>query len=170
MDVDYDSFDWGSWTPTEEATLLFAFDGAGRVLLIHKKRGLGKGKINGPGGRLEPGETALQAAVRETSEELCIDVADPQFCGKLYFQFTNGYKLLGHVFKAYQWAGEPTETDEARPEWFPVNAIPYDRMWADDRHWFPLLLEDRGFTGRFIFDDDTMLWKSIEAVPAGSRE
>ena len=36
MDVDYDSFDWGSWTPTEEATLLFAFDGAERVLLIHK--------------------------------------------------------------------------------------------------------------------------------------
>ncbi len=70
MNDDPDSFDWSTWTPTEEATLLFAFDGGGRVLLIHKKRGLGKGKINGPGGRLEAGETPVQAAVRETREEV----------------------------------------------------------------------------------------------------
>ena len=162
MNPDPDSFDWTTWTPTEKATLLFAFDGEGRVLLIHKKRGLGKGKINGPGGRLESGETPVQAAVRETVEEVGIEVADPQFCGTLQFHFTDGYNLTGYVFKAYSWTGNPIETDEALPEWFPVDNIPYNRMWADDSHWFPHLLSGRIFKGRFIFDGDTMLSKLVE--------
>lgn len=162
MSLDSDSFDWSHWTPTEEATLLFAFDGEGRVLLIHKKRGLGQGKINGPGGRLELGETPVQAAVRETEEEVGIVVGDPQFCGTLQFHFTDGYNLTGYVFKAYSWSGNPIETDEALPEWFSVDAIPYERMWADDRYWFPSLLVGRIFRGRFIFDGDTMLSNSVE--------
>lgn len=156
--------DWSAWSPTEVATLLFVFDAAGRVLLIHKKRGLGRGKINGPGGRLEPGETPVQAAVRETREELGIDVADPRFCGSLRFQFTDGYAILGHVFKATRWIGDPVETDEAVPEWFPVDAIPYDRMWEDDRHWFPLMLTGTPFSGRFVFDGETMLSMALEPV------
>src|SRR5262245_12205628 len=49
--------------PTQHATLLFVRD-AERVLLIRKKRGHGAGKINGPGGRVEAGESPLDAAVR----------------------------------------------------------------------------------------------------------
>jgi 8-oxo-dGTP diphosphatase len=49
--------DWSVWQPTERANLCFVTRGD-EVLLIHKKRGLGAGKINGPGGRIEPGETA----------------------------------------------------------------------------------------------------------------
>ena len=44
--------DWARWTPTERAALCFVVTG-GRVLLIRKKRGLGAGKVNGPGGRLD---------------------------------------------------------------------------------------------------------------------
>ena len=51
-------------------TLLFVIR-AGQILLIHKKRGLGAGKINGPGGRLHLGESPLHGAVREVKEELC---------------------------------------------------------------------------------------------------
>ncbi|MBT4161861.1 MAG: NUDIX hydrolase, partial [Gammaproteobacteria bacterium] len=46
------AIDWENWEPEEVATLLFVVRD-GRVLLIRKKRGLGAGKINGPGGRLE---------------------------------------------------------------------------------------------------------------------
>ena len=63
--------DWASWVPTEKATLLFVLRD-GQVLLIHKKTGLGAGKINGPGGRIDPGETPRQCAIREVQEELCV--------------------------------------------------------------------------------------------------
>ncbi len=51
-----------SWQPEQLATLLFVVRD-GKILLIPKKRGLGAGKINGPGGRLVPGETFKEAAV-----------------------------------------------------------------------------------------------------------
>jgi 8-oxo-dGTP diphosphatase len=40
-----------------------------QVLLGRKKKGLGLGNIVGLGGKLEPGESALDAAVREVEEE-----------------------------------------------------------------------------------------------------
>ena len=54
-------------------------------------------------------------------------------------------------------AGEPTETDEAVPLWAPLDALPFDRMWADDRLWLPHLVEGRRFRGRFVFDGDRMV-------------
>ena len=63
--------DWPTWQPTEKATLLFVLMD-GRILLIDKKTGLGAGKIDGPGGRIDPGETALHGAIREVQEELCV--------------------------------------------------------------------------------------------------
>src|SRR4051794_35353585 len=45
--------DWAAWVPRERAVLCFIVCG-GRVLLIHKKRGLGAGKVNAPGGKIEP--------------------------------------------------------------------------------------------------------------------
>lgn len=58
--------DWITWVPQERATLLFVIRN-GQVLCIRKKRGLGAGKINGPGGRIDPGESAEQAAIREVT-------------------------------------------------------------------------------------------------------
>ena len=78
------NIDWDSWQPEQIATLLFVIR-AGKVLLIHKKRGLGAGKINGPGGKLEPGETPKQCAIRETTEELCITPIFVRAAGQLFF-------------------------------------------------------------------------------------
>ena len=47
--------DWSAWKPVDVATLCFVVRD-GEILLIRKKRGLGAGKINGPGGRVEPGD------------------------------------------------------------------------------------------------------------------
>ena len=153
--------DWDAWTPTEAATLMFVFDESGRVLLIHKRRGMGAGLINGPGGRLEPGETPLQAAVRETREELCVIPLDPEFRGTLQFDMGDGYNLLGYVFAASRYEGTPTTTDEAEPEWFPAADFPFDRMWSDDRIWVPWMLRRRRFLGRFSFLDEKLRWYSI---------
>ena len=155
--------DWSVWQPTERANLCFVTRGD-EVLLIHKKRGLGAGKINGPGGRLEPGETATQAAVREVQEELGVTPFDPQARGELHFQFADGYALHCTVFSADGCEGEPVETDEAIPLWVRRDDIPFDRMWADDRHWLPGFLEGRCFRGFFEFDGETMLAHRLEWI------
>ncbi len=135
-----------------------------RILLIRKKTGLGAGKINGPGGRIEPGEDAMSAAVRETREELGISPSGVKKAGELCFQFIDGYGLAAHVFTAEDFSGEPVETREAAPLWTNLQSIPYEQMWADDRLWFPYLLSGRGFRGFFIFDGDAMLDSRIEEM------
>jgi 8-oxo-dGTP diphosphatase len=156
--------DWTHWQPALRATLLFIIDEAHQtVLLIRKKRGLGAGKINGPGGKLDPGETSTQCAVRETQEELHVTALDPVKHGELWFQFTDGLSMIVDVFLATQWQGTPTETEEAIPLWTSLEALPLHEMWADDAIWLERTLKQRHhFTGKFLFDNDTMLTQEIE--------
>ena len=160
--------DWFSWKAVDPATLVFVVKD-GRILLIRKKRGLGAGKVNGPGGRLEAGETPLDAAVREVQEELRVTPVGLTKRGELRFQFVDGYSIHVHVFQAEDCEGTPEETDEAIPLWTDVDAIPYDEMWADDQIWLPWMLQGKSFDGRFIFDDDAMLDYRVEVVPEGPR-
>ena len=148
--------DWNTWQARDTATLAFVIKDD-QILLIRKKRGLGAGKINGPGGRLEGEETIGACAVREAQEELGITPLDPEKIGELKFQFVDGYSIHVHVFRAFDLEGSPVETDEAIPIWSALDAIPYDEMWEDDEIWLPHLIAGNRFVGRFIFDDDKML-------------
>jgi len=162
--VRIEEIDWNAWEPQQRATLLFVIRGE-QILLIRKKRGLGAGKINGPGGRIDPGETPLEAAIREVQEELCVTPIGVRYCGELRFQFLDGLSLHGYVFTATDCDGDPQETEEATPLWAPIDSIPYDEMWADDRLWVPLMLAGTRFEGRFLFDGDRMLGHKIESGP-----
>ena len=156
---------WDTWTPQIRANLLFVVRG-GEVLLIRKKRGLGAGKINGPGGKIDPGETPVQSAVREVQEELEITVADPIEMGELSFQFVDGLSMLVTVFRGSEFSGTPTETEEAIPHWFPIDQIPFDEMWEDDRHWLRQMIDGQQFKAWFVFDNDTMLSKKVDFIGA----
>lgn len=124
------------------------------VLLIMKKRGLGAGLYNGIGGKVEDDETPEMAAVREAVEEVGVVPRGLRWAGLL--EFTNfGDSSIElhyvHVFLASDFSGEPTESEEARPTWFPVSSIPYHMMWPDDRMWLPHVLEGKKVLGRFLF-------------------
>ena len=154
--------DWSTWQPTVRATLLFIRD-SGRVLLIRKKRGFGMGKVNGPGGKLDPGETELDCAVRETHEELGVRALDSAKRGELWFQFVDGLAMHVAVFMATRHEGEAVETEEAAPLWTPVGDIPFGQMWADDAHWLHRMLTGgENFIGRFVFDGDKMLSHALD--------
>lgn len=152
--------DWTSWEGEMLATLMFIIKD-GRILLIEKKRGLGAGKINGPGGKIEPGESPLEAIIRETQEELLVTPHAPVKLGELRFSMSDCPDILCHVYRSDDFSGTPTETDEAVPLWTELDEIPYNRMWEDDRHWLPLVLERKSFRGSFVFDGERMLWKEM---------
>ncbi len=164
--------DWSSWTPRERANLCFILKNQ-QLLLIRKKRGLGAGKINAPGGKIEPGETALQSAIRETQEEVGVTPLGLEKSGELFFQFADGYSLHCTVFMASDLEGDPVETAEADPFWVHCEAVPYEEMWEDDQHWLPAMLEGKSFVGYFTFDGDRMLSRDIrfecrDAAPGGA--
>lgn len=161
--ADVHTIDWATWQPTERANLCFVVRD-GQILLIRKKRGLGAGKINGPGGRIENGETPLASAIRETQEEIGVTPLAPREMGELFFQFADGFKIHVTVFRADDHQGEPRETDEAVPLWVTCDQIPYAQMWADDAHWLPLLIAGKTFRGYFLFDGDQMRGHRLEVM------
>lgn len=68
-----------------------------KVLLIKKKRGLGKGFWNGPGGKIEENEDIEEAAIRELEEETRLKAKKLEFRAFLEF-FEIEEKELHYVY------------------------------------------------------------------------
>ncbi len=129
----------------------------GWVLLGMKKRGFGMGKWNGFGGKVKDDEDVKIAVIREIKEEVGVDVAidDLKEMGTLDFRFQAApdWDNFCHIFIATAWSGEPSESEEMRPQWYGMDKLPFDSMWVDDPYWVPLVLSGKKIKGRFLFDD-----------------
>ena len=156
------------WRPQFIGTLMFIRDRR-RVLLIRKKRGLGAGRINAPGGKVEAGESPLACAVRETREEIGVTVRQAALMAELRFVERVDQQWYGYAFVATDFAGTPTETVEATPHWFADADIPYGEMWEDDRLWLPHLLAGRFVKADFLFESSAALAHQLDwtAMPRG---
>jgi 8-oxo-dGTP diphosphatase/2-hydroxy-dATP diphosphatase len=137
------------------------------ILLGMKKKGFGKGKWNGFGGKVEAGEGIKEAAKRELLEEAFIQAKRIERRGVIEFEFRDnlGEKLRVHIFKVDKFFGEPKESEEMIPKWFNTREIPYLKMWPDDIFWLPLLLDDKKFKGRFLFDEnENIISKELKEI------
>jgi 8-oxo-dGTP diphosphatase len=132
--------------------------GESQVLLGYKKTGLGTGKIVALGGHVEERETAAQAAAREVKEESGVAVAADSLVPAAHITFLfpthRAWDMTVEVFIAGDWSGEPAESDEIRPEWFPVTALPFDRMWDDGKQWLPRVLAGERLRAKFSYAPD----------------
>lgn len=155
--------EWDRWTPEQLTTLMFVISN-GHVVLMRKKRGLGAGKINAPGGRLEANESALACAIRETREELLIEPRDIRPAGELFFHAHDQPRIHCSLFTARGYAGTPTETDEAIPLLCPLDAIPYDEMWPDNRYWLPLIVAGKRVRGYSIFERQQLVDHHLDVI------
>jgi len=113
------------------------------LLLGRKKRGVGDGYFNGFGGKLEPGESTSDAALRELLEESGLRAREVAHVGALTFVFDDEPERPWqvHVYAVFAWDGGPYETEEMAPRWFGAAGLPFGRMWADDRFWYPRFVE-----------------------------
>lgn len=149
----------------KEVTLLF-LRRDNQLLLAMKKRGFGSGKWNGVGGKVEPGESALEAAIRECREEIGVTPVKPTHAGYLQFFMPEkpDFEHRCNLFVATDWQGEPAESEEMRPEWFDLEKIPYKEMWADDEIWMPHLLAGDKFEMIVSVSDTEVLEYELRTV------
>lgn len=151
-----------------DATLCFLVNEK-QVLLGFKKRGFGSEKFNGFGGKVEEHETVEEAAVRELFEEVGVKTSLDNITkvAELAFYFPHVSKekkwdQVVHVFLVNKWEGEPAESEEMRPVWFDVEKLPFEKMWQDDQHWLPMVLQDKLVKGKFSFEEDNETIKDMD--------
>ncbi|HQB50906.1 MAG TPA: 8-oxo-dGTP diphosphatase [bacterium] len=125
------------------------------VCLAMKKRGFGVNRWNGVGGKMDLGETIEETAIRETQEEICVDLTEIEKVAVIdfYFPHNPGFNQQVHAYLAESWEGNPIETEEMRPQWFKVADIPYQEMWSDDEFWLPQVLAGQKVRAKFTFSE-----------------
>jgi len=137
------------------------------ICLAMKKRGLGVDKWNGAGGKPNEGESFEECAIRETKEEIGVDIISMHQISEMYFKTEDSSDWTERV-KAYiceKWEGDVSESEEMKPKWFKVSDIPYSNMWPEAKTWLPKALEGKLQECSFIYDNsDKLLSFDIKEV------
>ena len=108
-------------TEKVELTVLCLLEDGNRVLLQNRRKADWQGYAL-PGGHVEPGESFVDAVIREMREETGLTVTAPRLAGVKQFP-TEGGRYVVLLFKAAQWTGELRSSAEGRMEW-----VAYDRL------------------------------------------
>lgn len=131
---------------------------SGRVLL--QKRPADKvwaGMLNGPGGKINAGEDAADAIVREVMEETGLQLINPQPRGSLTLHIPSPVlvKLSVDIFTANIFQGNASEL-EGTLAWHDRNALPFDSMWADQRYWLHAVLDGLSVEGDVSYEPESL--------------
>jgi 8-oxo-dGTP diphosphatase len=101
--------------------IVVVLDEARKQVLLHKREDFRLWAL--PGGAIEPGETASQAAIRETQEETGYDVMITRLVGEYS---RPQYKDVVYVFEGSIVGGEAIKSgpETAAVAWFDIENIP----------------------------------------------
>lgn len=150
------------------ATLCFPVKGnpITDILLGYKKVGFGKDYLSGFGGKIEAGESIIEATIRELAEEtgLLASKDDLETMGVLTFVFPArpAWNQVVHVSIIRTWRGNLVESTEMLPIWFNVFDIPYEHMWEDGSYWLPYVLQGQPLVAKFTFGVDNRTVESAK--------
>ena len=139
---------------------------ANQALLVLHKVGRWKGFYTGLLDEAAPGEAPAEAAARIAQSQVGVFLEALSHRATFVFSSEAWGRAREFEFLAEAHSGEAVESDALRPEWFDLEAIPYDRMPADDAIWYPPFLAGKKMRGRFDFapDGQTLLDHHVEEV------
>jgi 8-oxo-dGTP diphosphatase len=127
----------------------------GKTLMIHrvkKENDMHQGKWNGLGGKLEPGETPEECAVREIYEESGLRVSRLDFKGMITFPgFSDDVDWYTFVFAADEFEGELIDSPEGDLAWIENDKLLDLELWPGDKIFIPWLDRPGFFSGKFIY-------------------
>lgn len=140
-----------------------------KTLMVHrikKENDMHQGKWNGLGGKLEPGETPEECAIREIREESGLEVKHLVLKGLLTFPlFAKNEDWYAFVYVVDQVEGDLIESPEGILEWVDNDKILELNLWEGDHIFLPWLERSGFFSAKFVYDNGQYIDHQVVYYP-----
>ncbi|MBQ8639732.1 MAG: 8-oxo-dGTP diphosphatase [Lachnospiraceae bacterium] len=146
-----------SRTETVELTVLCLLRKDDRYLLQDRIKKDWRGYTL-PGGHVEPGESIVDAVVREMQEETGLTVSNPRLCGVKQFPIEGG-RYLVFLFLADQFSGELISSEEGQMHWVQKDRLSEVNLVDDFHELLEVMLDEKLSEFQYVVDGDE--WNAV---------
>ena len=133
-------------------------------MLLKRNKEPNQGLFTPVGGKLDPYENPLQAAIRETREETGIDIDNIKFCGMLTETSAVKYNWINYVYLAEIEKITPPVCNEGELKWIHFDDVLKKPTPKTDWFIYKYILNNRPFAFNADFNEKIELVKMVEEI------
>ncbi len=141
-----------SRTEMTELTVLCLLHQNGQYLLQDRVKKDWQG-FTLPGGHVEPGESIVDAVVREMKEETGLTIKNPRLCGVKHFPIEEG-RYIVFLFEATEYEGELCSSEEGRMHWIPMEELDQVNLVNDFKDLIDVMLDENLSEFQYVIENN----------------
>lgn len=142
-------------TESVELTVLCLIHKNGRYLLQDRIKNDWKGYTL-PGGHIEPGESIVDAVIREMQEETGLTIRHPHLCGVKQFPLEEG-RYIVFLFETEEFEGDLRSSEEGTMHWIDETELSKVNLVEDFEDLIEVMLDDELMEFQYVIEDGEWL-------------
>ena len=135
-----------------------------RFLLLKRKKEPNKGKYTPVGGKIDPYESPIHSASRETLEETGIRITNPKYCGVMVESSPTNYNWICFVYLAEIEHIDPPTCKEGKLEWIRISKLFGIPAPKTDWHIYKYLVDNKYFMFNVEYDQQLNIISMREEI------